>query len=91
MKVIKFTAIWCPACLIMRPRLEDIFRNMKIESIVEYDYDTDINEVEKWNIGSVLPVTIITDNNDQEVLRIIGEKSKKELTELIDNVLGELK
>lgn len=82
-----FTAIWCPACLIMRPRINELLDHYNVHLKTEYDYDIDEKEVKDWEIGNILPVTIIIDENNQEKLRIIGEKNKKELVKILDSVL----
>lgn len=58
----------------------------KIE-LIDYDYDMDNDKILKWKIGKKLPVAIILDKNDQEITRIIGEKSKKELISLIEEIV----
>ena len=50
--------------------------------VINYDYDTDTDIVNKYNIGSVLPVYILIDN-DREVGRLEGEHSKEELLHLL--------
>ncbi|HHU54485.1 MAG TPA: thioredoxin family protein [Mollicutes bacterium] len=87
MKVLKFNAIWCPGCLVMRPIWNKIKNNYPEMEIEEYDYDNNNEEVIKWNIGKKLPVAIILDHNGQEITRIIGEKSKKEIMSIIDDLM----
>ncbi len=58
----------------------------KIE-LIDYDYDMDNDKILKWKIGKKLPVAIILDKNGQEITRIIGEKSKKELISLIEEIV----
>lgn len=79
MKLIKISAIWCPACLIMRNTLKNI--DFDIEQI-EYDYDMDEDIVSKYNVGEILPVLILVDN-DNEVARLVGEKNKEEVLEFL--------
>jgi len=79
MKLIKISAMWCPACLIMRNILNNI--DFNIEQI-EYDYDMDEDIVNEYNVGEILPVLILVDN-DKEVARLIGEKSKDEVLEFL--------
>ena len=50
---------------------------------VELDFDDDEEEVEKLNVGKTLPVCIII-KDGKEKTRIIGEKSLKELEDLIE-------
>ena len=87
MKLIKFSALWCPSCLIMNTRVNKIVNEYKLEYI-EYDYDVDTNKVDEYKVGDILPV-IILENNNKEVVRIIGEKSEKELKKIVEGVLYE--
>lgn len=87
MKLIKFSALWCPSCLIMNTRVNKIVNEYKLEYI-EYDYDVDTNKVEEYKVWDILPV-IILENNNKEVARIIGEKSEKELKKIVEGVLYE--
>lgn len=82
MKIIKIGAIWCPGCLIMRPRWKKIEEEFNIETN-DYDYDIDEDIVKKFNVGKKLPVVIILDKNDDEVERVVGEISSNKLRDLI--------
>lgn len=80
MKIVKIGAMWCPACIITNQNLKKLLKkydNIELESL-DYDFDN----VEKYNVGSVLPVLIIY-KNDIEVIRLVGEKSYKDLEESI--------
>ena len=84
MKIIKVNAIWCSGCLAMKKvwqKIENEYPNIEIET---YDYDIDEDIVSKLNIGEILPVTILQ-NNGKEI-RLIGEKTEKEITEKIDEI-----
>lgn len=83
MKLIKIGAVWCPSCLVMSSRINKIVEQHKIE-LVNYDYDIDNEIVEKYNIGEILPVLILTDDNSNEIKRLIGEQSLKKLEEFIE-------
>ncbi len=86
MKILKFNAIWCSGCLVMKKimkEIEELYPNIEIES---YDYDMDQEQVEKWNIGEIIPVLIFTDENDNEISRLIGEKTKKEIIKEIERI-----
>lgn len=83
MKVLKFNAIWCSACLVMKKVFKHV-ENMHPElEFITYDYDTDEDMVEKYNIGTTIPVLIFLDKNGNEVTRIVGEKSYDEIEEII--------
>ena len=82
MKIIRVSAIWCPSCIIMRPIYDKIVADFNLET-VEYDYDFDEEVVSKLNVGNILPVAIIYDNNDQELTRICGEKKESYIVDII--------
>ncbi len=84
MKVLKFGAIWCPGCLVMKPRWQEIENLLPELNTVYFDYDTDVEAVQKWNVTSTLPVFIFVDSNNKEITRLAGEPSKKQLFELIE-------
>lgn len=86
MKVIKITAIWCSACLIMNKRWKEIEKEYDIETI-SYDLDFDEEEVDKYDVGDTLPVFIIIDE-DKEVKRLVGEHSIDELKEFIKELVN---
>lgn len=86
MKVVKINALWCSACLVMNKVWKKIEDKYNFE-VLQLDYDMDEEEVEKYNVGEVLPVFIFFDG-DKEILRVTGEKSEKEFLELIKR-LGE--
>ena len=81
-KIIKVSAVWCPACLIMNSRYEEIKKLFPNFEYIDYDYDLDEDIIEKYNIGTTLPVLIILDN-DKEINRIVGEKSIDQISEIL--------
>ncbi|MDD2625807.1 MAG: thioredoxin family protein [Bacilli bacterium] len=84
MKIIKIGALWCPGCLILNNNLKKIKENYKDIEIIEYDYDFDL-EVKKFKVGNILPVLIFM-NDDNEISRLIGEKSYKEIINEIERI-----
>ena len=84
MKILKFGAIWCPGCLVMRPIFKKITEEMPELVLEEYDYDMDIEMISKWEIGRKLPVYIFVDQNNNEIIRLIGEQKKDKLIEIIN-------
>ena len=86
MKVLKFNAIWCSACLVMKKIFKHV-ENMHPElEFITYDYDNDEDMVEKYNIGTTIPVLVFVDENENEVGRIVGEKSYEEIEEYIEKL-----
>lgn len=87
MKLLKINAMWCPSCLIMNNVYEKIAGEFKLE-LESLDYDFDSEKVSKLNIGKILPVLIIY-NDEIEVTRIVGEKKYHEVKNIIEEVLNE--
>lgn len=86
MKVVRINAMWCPGCLISKSIWKELENEFPKNEYIDYDYDLDEEEIEKYNIGDILPVVIIFDK-DKEVKRIIGEKTKKELHKELGDIL----
>lgn len=82
MKIVKISALWCPACLITNKAINKIKEEYPEIQIVELDYDYDEEEASKYNPGTILPVLIFIENGN-EVNRLIGEKNYKEIKEVI--------
>lgn len=83
MKIIKISALWCPSCLIMSDIIEEVSKEKNIE-LIKYDFDLDQEIVEQYNVGNILPVIIKVDENNNELGRIVGEHSKREITLFIE-------
>lgn len=81
MKLIVISAVWCPSCLVMKKVLKELDDSVEI---IKYDYDLDSDEIEKYNVGSNLPVFIFMDN-DKEKSRIVGETTYEEILEHLNN------
>ena len=79
MKIIRVSAVWCSSCIIMKSRFNDVVKDKDIE-IVNLDYD--IDDIEEYNVGEILPV-FIKIKDGKEVKRLIGEHSKKEIESFI--------
>lgn len=84
MKIVKISAIWCGACLIMNKVWNKLKENYKFEDI-ELDYDMDEEEVKSYSPGDKLPVFIVYDN-DKEVTRVTGEFTEEEFIKKIEEV-----
>lgn len=84
MKVIKITAVWCGACLIMNKIWNQITNEKEIETI-SLDLDFDEEEANKYEPGEILPVFIF-EKDGKEIKRIIGEHSKEEMLQVIEEL-----
>lgn len=80
MKVLKFGAIWCTECLVMRPMWAEIEKQFP-KLVTEY-YDADENEemLKKFQVKDI-PAFIFFDKNDKEILRLRGIQNKEDLIE----------
>lgn len=83
MKVLKFGAIWCSGCLVMKPRWREVEAENPWLETRYFEYDDSPEEVKKWAVGNNLPVFIFLDKNGNELARLTGEASKQELLVLI--------
>lgn len=81
MKIIRISAMWCSSCIVTYNdfnKLKDVYNC----EFIELDYDMD--DIEKYNVGDILPVIIVLDDNNEERARIIGEKKFNEIKDIID-------
>ena len=90
MKILKFNAIWCSGCIVMKKAMKEIEQEYKDIIVESYDYDMDTQEVEKWKVGELLPVLIFLDKEGKEISRLIGEKTKKEIVKEIGRINEEI-
>lgn len=79
--IVVISAVWCPSCLILNKHLKKLKENYDIE-ITKLDYDFD--DIEEYNVGDKLPVIILKDENDNEIKRLIGEKSYQEIVDFLE-------
>ena len=92
MKIVQFHAMWCSACLIMKSRFGKIKDSISKDiEVLEYDYEMDDTEVQKWQIGNVLPVYIFLNEEGKEVKRICGEWTESELLQEIEQLIEVVK
>ncbi len=84
MKVLKFGAVWCNGCLVMKPRWKEIESELPWLTTEYYDYDQDKEMVSKHNISDNLPVFVFLDSKGQEFLRLHGEIAKDELIKTVN-------
>jgi thiol-disulfide isomerase/thioredoxin len=83
MKVLKFGAVWCNGCVVMKPRWGQLEKEYPWLQTEFYDYDRDKDMVKKHSITDELPTVVFLDKNGNELLRMSGEISKEKIVEII--------
>jgi thiol-disulfide isomerase/thioredoxin len=84
MKVLKFGAVWCAGCVVMKPRWKEIETENSWLVTEYHDYDADKEAVEKYAINEILPTFVFLDKEEKEFLRLQGEVDKDKLIEIIN-------
>lgn len=84
MKILKFGAVWCAGCLVMKPRFKEIEAENPWLETEYYDFDSDKKEVENYKIDENLPTFVFLDRQGKEIQRLIGEVEKEELIKIIN-------
>ncbi|MBN2540077.1 MAG: thioredoxin family protein [Bacilli bacterium] len=85
MKIVRVTAMWCMSCLAMKKVWKQVFAEYSDIEIIDYDFDMDTQAIEQYNIGKILPELIVFKDNI-EVKRIVGEKSKTNLFQILEEL-----
>jgi len=83
-KVLKFGAVWCSGCLVMKPRWAEIEAENPWLETEMHDFDQDQEAVKEYNIDDKLPVFVFLDKNGDEFLRLTGEIDKEKLINIIN-------
>ncbi len=84
MKLLCFGATWCASCLIMRPRIKELEQEVPDIEVIYYDYDSNRDEVKRWNVKDTLPTFIFVDKDNKEITRMMGEKSIEVFKKIIN-------
>lgn len=75
MQIVKISSLGCSSCIIVNNILEKVLENYRVH-VKEVDYDFDDYPYE---VGNILPVLIFTDENGNELSRLIGEVSQEKI------------
>lgn len=82
MKVLKFGAVWCNECLVMKPMWSEIETKMPELKTEYFDSDDNPDLLKKYDIKNI-PVFIFLDKNNNEILRLEGLQNREELINII--------
>jgi len=83
MKVLKFGAVWCSGCLVMKPRWKEIEVELPWLKTEYYDADEEIELTKKYGITDY-PCFIFLNKDGEEIYRDYGEIDKNKLIEIIE-------
>ncbi len=83
MRVLKFGAIWCISCIIMKPIWAEIEAEMPELKTDYFDIDENPAMAKQWEVNDEIPVFIFLDKEGREFARKKGQISKQELLEFI--------
>ena len=84
MKVLKFGAVWCSACLIMKPRWQEIEKELPWLQTEYHDVDEEPKLEQKYHLTDY-PAFIFLDKNNNEFKRMYGEHEKDYLIDFCKN------
>jgi thiol-disulfide isomerase/thioredoxin len=82
MKVLKFGAVWCPGCIIMKPRFAEIEKELPWLLTEYFDVDEHRDLVEKYKLED-FPAFLFLDKEGREFQRFYGEIEKDKLIKFI--------
>ena len=83
MKVLKFGAVWCSGCLVMKPIWKEIENEMDWLNTEYFDVDENKEMAKKYDIVD-LPTFVFLDSKGEEIHREVGEIGKESLIEIIN-------
>ena len=91
-RILKFSAEWCSPCKVYAQTFDKVskmeeFKNIEFKAMdIENDEEAEVL-VEKYTIKSV-PTTILLDENDDLIYKLIGNVPQKDLVNVINQTLN---
>ncbi len=82
MKVLKFGAIWCVECLVMKPMWKEIEKMIPKLVTEYYDADEHPEKLTEYAVNDI-PTFIFLDGDGKELMRLTGVQNKDFLIESI--------
>lgn len=86
LKIVRISAMWCPACIIMNKFWSNVEKEFPNIEFVTYDLDMDEDVVKEYTPGDVLPVLIAFEDG-KEFKRTVGEKNLEDTKRFIEEVV----
>lgn len=87
MKILKFSALWCADCIVMRPMWQEINKKFPDLEIIEVDFDDQPEIAKKYGVKKV-PLFIFLNSREEEISRLKGLQNKPDLVKLIEDNLS---
>jgi len=82
MRILKFGAIWCKECMVMRPMWQEIEEEISGFESEYYDADMNPDKLKEYNVNDI-PVFVFLDKEGKEFLRLEGAQNKEELVKIV--------
>lgn len=82
MRVLKFGAIWCKECMVMKPMWAEIEKEIPELKTEYYDADMDSEKVKEYGVKDI-PSFVFLDKDDEEFMRLEGIQNKEELIKIV--------
>ncbi len=86
MKVLKFGALWCKECLVMKPMWDAIEKNISGLETQYFDADENEEKLKEYSVTDI-PTFIFLDKNGDEIERLKGVQNKEDLEEKVKKYL----
>lgn len=88
--ILKLSASWCAPCRVYAPTFHRVSKYEKYKNIEFKEYDIEEEDGEemalKYNVRSV-PTTILLDENEKILYKVMGNVPENQLTKIIDETL----
>jgi len=78
-KLFYYSAPWCGPCKMLGPVMDEVAKDIPVEKI---NIDYEIDRARAANVSSV--PTVILVENEQEVRRFVGARSRQQINEFIN-------
>ena len=85
LKVIKFSAVWCPPCQLLNPIVHKISRDYDDVEFEFVDIDNDPDLAIKFKIASVPTLVFLVDGKEEE--RLVGAYPEQMIRNVIEKLI----
>ncbi len=82
MKLLKFGALWCKECLVMRPMWDEIAAEIPEMVSEYYEADDYPDALKKYDVKDI-PTYVFLDKEGNEFMRLTGLQNKEDLIKIV--------